>query len=129
MSTVTVTEEPTPEERPKADDAAFAAGQTVGRFESHMTQCDSRHCSSEMALSSIEARLAAVETASTAAMMQASSASVQAVTAEVVATEALVESAEEPEEEETDTVTELEMPEVDTPATEEEPKKKGFSLW
>lgn len=128
MATVTVTPEPEGEPVPKADDAAFAHGEAVGRFESHMNECSSKHFAHDTRESELESRIAAVEAAAASAATIAVVASVQAADAQATADEAAEEAEEEPIDD--TTVVEMEMPDIPTePSEDDKPKRGGFHLW
>jgi len=128
MATVTVTPEPEGDPVAKADDAAFAHGEAVGRFESHMSECASKHFAHESRESELESRIAAVEAVAAAASSIALTASAQASEAQESADEAIDEDEDEPIEDDT-TVVEMEMPDIPTESTEDDKPKRGFHLW
>jgi hypothetical protein len=123
--TVIITPEPEGEATPKADDAAFAAGEVVGEFRSHIASCTGRHDAHDNDISALRYRLEGIES------IQAATASL-AVDASVTAEEAIIAVDEEPVEEASDgdiSVIELEMPEIPVEKEEEPEKKKGFHLF
>jgi hypothetical protein len=128
MAEVVITETPAAEPAASRDDAAFAHGEAVGRFESHMGDCMARHMAHEDAEAALESRLAAIESAASAAAAQASVATVIAVEAAADAADAQEEVEEVDEEPEVDVI-EMEMPDIPTETTEEPKKSGGFHLW
>lgn len=127
VSEVVITETPAPEPIAKSDDAAFAHGEAVGEFRSHMSECSMKHLAHDSAEASLEARLSAVESQANAASTQAIVATVQAAEAQETADEA-VEEVEDEDASEVEVV-EMEMPDIPTESTEEPKKSGGFHLW
>jgi hypothetical protein len=130
MATVTVTPEPEGDPVPKADDAAFAHGEAVGEFRTHMTECSAKHFAHESREIELESRIAAVEAAAASAANIALLANERAADAQETADEAVEEDEDEPLEDDT-TVVEMEMPDIPTePSEDDKPKpKRGFHLW
>lgn len=128
MSVVTISDTPEPEGAPTRNDAAFAHGEAVGEFRTHMSECGSKHFAHDVRETELESRIAAVEAAAASAISMAIGASVEASVAHETADEAS-EEAEEAEEPEDLEVVEMEMPDIPTESTEEPKKQGGFHLW
>ncbi len=105
-------------------DHSFAAGEAVGRFESHMASCETRHSEKDGRIAALESKLADLQATTAVGVTLAAVAAETAATAEAKADEAIAEGGDD------SGVVEMTMPDVpnddDAPAPE---SKRGFHLW